>query len=89
MAMTPAERTLRARIGAHALHAQYDGAVVTARARSTFLSSFALQVDPDGVLPESERQRRADHALKAHMAKLALKSARVRSARAASKAGTR
>jgi len=82
MSMTPAERSLRAKIGAHALHSRYDGTVITAPARSTFLATFERQVDPDGVLPEGERQRRADHALRAHMARLALKSSQARARKA-------
>jgi hypothetical protein len=88
MSMSPAERSLRAKIGAHALHSKYDGTVVTERARAKFMSSFERQVDPEGVLPEAERLRRADHARRAHMAKLALRSARVRAARAAGKKTT-
>lgn len=69
--MTPAERTLRARLAAHTLHAQ--GKTNTAPARAAFLAKFENQVDPDRVLPEAERQKRADHALKAHMAGLRLR----------------
>jgi hypothetical protein len=32
-------------------------------------------VDPDGTLPIDERARRAEHAMKAHMARLSLKAA--------------
>ena len=39
-------------------------------------------VDPEGVLPEAERAIRAAHARKAYFTALALRSARVRSARA-------
>jgi len=45
--MTPAERSLRGRIGAHALHAKYDSRELTASARGAFLDRFERQVDPD------------------------------------------
>jgi hypothetical protein len=77
--LSPTERSLRARIGAYELHAQYDPVETTAKARQTFLARFLDQVDPDQSLPEAERQRRAVAARKAHFARLALKSARSRS----------
>jgi hypothetical protein len=66
------------RIGAHRLHATHDSREVTAPARAAFRDSFEREVDPDFVLPEAERKRRAAHARKAHYARLALKSAEVR-----------
>ena len=74
--LTPTERSLRARLAAHALHAQ--GGTSTRGGTAAFLSRFERQVDPDGILAPDERQRRAQHALKAHMAGLALKSSRAR-----------
>lgn len=76
--LTPSERTLRARLAAHSLHARVDGAAHTEPARQAFLSRFEAQVDPDGVLSPGERQRRAEHAKKAYFTALALKSARAR-----------
>lgn len=76
--MTPAERTLRARLAAHSLHAQ--GKTNTRPATEAFLAKFEKEVDPDGTLPEEERKRRAEHARKAYFARLALKSARARAA---------
>jgi hypothetical protein len=70
--------SLRGRIGAHALHASYDSREITAPARAAFLSRFELEVDPEGVLPPAERERRAAHARKAYFARLALKSAMAR-----------
>jgi hypothetical protein len=80
--LTPEERSLRARIGAYAQHAQHDVHETTRAARDAFLARFAAEVDPDGVLPESERRRRAIAARKAYMAMLALRSARARRRRA-------
>ncbi len=76
--LTPRERTLRAQIGAHALHASHDPRETTAKARAAFLARFEVQVDPDRVLPEEERKRRAEHARKAHFKRLALASVRAR-----------
>ena len=74
--MTPAERTLRARIGAYSLHAQ--GGTNTGPARAKFLQKFLLEVDPNGMLPEGERQKRAEAAKRGYFARLALKSAQKR-----------
>ncbi len=76
--LTPRERTLRAQIAAHALHASHDPRDTTAKARATFLAAFEEQVDPERVLPEEERRRRAEHARKAHFKRLALASVRAR-----------
>jgi len=46
------------------------------------MSRFERDVDPDGVLPEAERLRRAEMAKKAYFARLALKSVKVRRDRA-------
>lgn len=80
--MTPKERSLRSRIAAHSLHSMYDSEVLTRPARAKFMARFEGQVDPDGILPEAERRRRADHALIAYMSALSLKAARARTAKA-------
>ena len=77
--MTPAERSLRARIGGLSRAALYDGRIVTASARRAFLDRFLREVDPTGELPQAERERRAEAARRAHMSRLALRSARARS----------
>jgi len=74
--MTPAARKLRARLAAHAMHAQ--GKTNTKPATQAFLAKFEKEVDPDGKLPPEERRRRAEHARRAYMARLALKSAQAR-----------
>ena len=79
--MDAAQRTVIAKIGANALHASRDSAVVTAPARAAFARRFEREVDPDGVLPEAERLKRAAFARRAFMLKLALKSSRVRASR--------
>jgi len=81
-ALTPEQRSLRAKVAAHSLHARHDSREITAPARAaadTNLNRRLLsEVDPDGSLSEAERQRRLEHARKAHFARLALKSARAR-----------
>jgi hypothetical protein len=78
--LTPSQRSLRARIAAHALHAQ--GGTTTTAATAAFLDRFARQVDPTGTLPADERARRAAHARKSYMQSLALKASRARNKKA-------
>jgi len=78
VALSPEERVLHSRLAAHTLHSKYDSKELTAPARRAFLDGFETQVDPEGILPLAERQRRAAHARKAHFTKLALASARAR-----------
>jgi hypothetical protein len=80
--LTPAQRSLRARIAAHVSWANTsDRSARTAAARKAALDRFERQVDPDGVLPVAERAQRAAHARKAHFARLALLSAQARRSR--------
>ena len=46
--------------------------------RDKFLERFEREVDPEGILPDPERKRRAEHAKKAYMLRLAKRSARAR-----------
>lgn len=81
MALTPSERTLRARLAAHASWANTpDPAARTAAGTAAFLSRFERDVDPDGTMDPSERARRAESARKAYFTRLALKSAQARRA---------
>jgi hypothetical protein len=59
----------------------YDPRATTRNARAAFLDSFERAVDPHGLLPIDERQRRAAYAKKAHFARLAHLSARARQTR--------
>jgi hypothetical protein len=63
-----------------------DRTAATAAARKAFADHFENEVDPDGVLSPSERARRAESARRAHMYRMALRSAQVRQARARKKA---
>jgi len=77
-ALTPAERSLRGRMGAYVVHARYDPRQTTAPARAAFLKRFLDEVDPDRVLPEPERLRRAAAARKAYFTRLAYLASRRR-----------
>jgi hypothetical protein len=75
---SPAERSLRARLAAHSMHAQHDARETTTAARAAFLARFEVEVDPDGTLSPEERRRRAEHARRAYFTRLALASAKAR-----------
>jgi hypothetical protein len=79
--LSPAERTLRARLAAHAMHAQHDARATTANARAAFLARFEHQADPEGLLPPAERQRRARQLRSTYFARLAFAAATARRAR--------
>ena len=78
MSASPAERQMRSRKGAHAVHARHDSRAITAPARAAFLGRFEREVDPECKLPPAVRARRAQHARKAYMTGLALRSAQSR-----------
>lgn len=69
---------MRARVAAYALHARTDPRETTRAARGAFLARFEREVDPDGVLPQNERRRRAEAARKAYFTGLALRSSQAR-----------
>lgn len=71
-------QALRGRIGGFVTHSRFDSNEIAARARRGFNKKFELEVDPDGLLTETERSRRAEMARKAHFARLALRSANAR-----------
>ena len=80
--MTPEQRALRSRIGAHRKWAQCDDRqAATAPARQAFADRWEREVDPEGQLSPAERSQRAEHAKKAYFAGLALKSAQARARR--------
>jgi hypothetical protein len=82
LSLSPEQRSLRASLAAHEMHAQNYSREITANARAGFIAKFLRQVDASTPgLPEIERQRRAEHLLRAHMKRMALRSARVRAAR--------
>lgn len=88
MTYTTQHHALAGRIGGLVKSSRYPPHELTAKARAAFLSRFLAQVDEaQPGLPEGERQRRARALLKAHMAKLAHRSAKVRRAKAARRSG--
>lgn len=72
---------LRGRMGGAATSATHSPQEMVAPARAGFLERFRREVDPDGMLPEAERERRANAALKKHMAALSLKAMQKRGKR--------
>ena len=79
--MTPGERTLRARAAAYAMLAKHGSRKGALRGQAALLAKFERQVDPECLLAPEERRLRALHARRAHMARLALASARSRRAK--------
>jgi hypothetical protein len=78
-AKDPAQRVLIARLAAYSKWANCANPEAAMQAtRQGFLARFERQVDPTGVLCPSERLRRAEAAMKAHMMTLALRSAQAR-----------
>lgn len=83
MELTPAQRSLIARIAASERVARpgYDGRKATEAARSAQWAKYIEQVDPEGVLSEAERERRAKHLWTADMCRAKLRASRARSRR--------
>jgi hypothetical protein len=84
--VTPGERTLRARLAAHLLHARRDPRQTTANGRAAFLARFEHQVDPDRVLHPAERRRRAEHARRAYFTRLSLAAVQAKRAKRTARA---
>jgi hypothetical protein len=85
--LSPAERSLRARLAVHTLHASRDARETTAAARAGFLARFEREVDPDGRLERNERRRRAEHARRAYFARLSMAAAAARRTKRATPVG--
>jgi hypothetical protein len=58
-----------------------DRSARTRPAREKFLQRFEQEVDPDGTLPADERRRRAEHAKRAYMLRLAKRAVAARKTR--------
>lgn len=81
MPLSPEERQARARLGGLTTAAR--GNVNTATARLAFEKKFETQADPEGVLSDSERAKRAEALRRLHYARiqmLALKKRRLKKA---------
>jgi len=90
LGMTPAQRSLRAKIAAHKSWANTPNrAARTEAARKASHDRFEKIVDPEGVLPLKVRQQLAASERSAHFAKMALRSAESRRAKGSGKKGTR
>ncbi|WP_082961578.1 hypothetical protein [Mycobacterium sp. 852002-51152_SCH6134967] len=73
---------MRGRIGAYESWARTpDRAARTSPARKAAVDRFEREVDPDGMLTPQERAKRAEWARKAHMQRMAMKSAAARQRR--------
>lgn len=82
--MTPAQRSLRARMAVLKSWANTaDPSARTAPGRAAQLAKWEREVDPDGALPEADRRRRAEYARRSYMLSLAAKSVQARAARKA------
>jgi hypothetical protein len=84
MALTPEQRTLRARIAAHTRWSREDPSVNAARGQAGLRARFGREVrEAEPGLADAEYARRAESAYQAHMAALALASSKARSGRQA------
>jgi hypothetical protein len=72
--LTPEQRSTRARIAALTRWSQEDPTATAERGQAGLRAKFYNQIDPS--LPETERQRRADAAYRAHMARLSFQRSR-------------
>jgi hypothetical protein len=75
------EMRRRGRLGALVKHSRHDPAEHMSKARDVFNARFEKEVDPEGILPAEERQRRAAYARQAYFQRLAMKSASARKRR--------
>lgn len=80
--LTPEQRTLRAKLAAHASHKNHSGSDRVKAANDARFQKYVDQVDPHRKLPEAERLRRAKQAEKEEMTRLAFLSSKARSQRA-------
>jgi len=82
--LSPAEISLRAQLAVHSSWANTtDGKARTEPGlKAANVTRFEKLVDPDGVLAPEERARRVEHARKAHIARMAMASAKARRIRA-------
>ena len=71
--------SLAARIGGLTRHAMHGSAELSRHGQDALLARFEHEVDPECRLTESERRSRAEALRRAHMARLALRSAEARS----------
>lgn len=90
MSLPPTVQSLAGRYGGLRLHATTDSALVAARARAGILTKFAREAVAEAEgrgesLTAVEIDRRARFARRAHMARLALRSAQARATKKAAR----
>jgi hypothetical protein len=76
LSLSASERSQRARIGGFAQKVKHDPKETTRKAREVYRAQFYDGIPED--LPQAERDRRAEAAFKAHMARLSYLSAKSR-----------
>jgi hypothetical protein len=77
--LTPKQRTMRARMAAHVRWAKSKNPHEDTRpGRDAFMERFRREADPESLLPEAERERRAKHLMKAHFTRMAFDSSKAR-----------
>jgi hypothetical protein len=84
--ITPGQRRQRARLANAVRWSRLPGgqrADQTAKARAALWAKYLAQVDPDGVLPEAEREKLARQARRADLERWSLMASRARTAKAA------
>ena len=74
-------KSLPQRIAANSRWSKEDPTAQGILMRAGLEAKFLREVDPDNLLPEAERHRRAESARKAYYQRLALTSAKARKAR--------
>lgn len=80
MALTPEQRTMRARVAAYARWSREDPAPTATAGQAGLVAKFEREArDAEPGLSDAEYARRAESARKAHMQRLALASSRARS----------
>lgn len=84
--MPSTDMATRGKLGALVTNSRYDGREITARARETFISSFADQARAEAAargeeITDVEAARRGEFLRRAFYVRLSLKSVRARSRR--------
>ena len=86
MSLDPQIRHMQAQIAANTRWANEDPKPNMIRARAGIMAKLEREADPEGLLPEAERRRRAESAYKVRMQRMALKSVQARKRKREAKA---
>lgn len=84
--MSDPEMVYRGRLGALVTHSRYSGTAITAKARATFIASFAEQARKEAAakgeaIDEAEAARRGEFLRRLHFTRLAYRSMQARASR--------